>query len=106
MITSDKTIELCRNVEWYSQCCAGFDDHGNDTADCVDAVASQIFASLWQLGFEVVCPANGRSTLHGWNGVHMPFKYGPVGTFSEISAEQADAIEKIVDAAILSSADE
>jgi len=106
MTIANKTIELCRNVEWYSECCSGFYDYGNDTADCVDAVASEIFERLWQLGFEVVCPANGRSTLHGWNGAHMSYKYGPVGTFFEISGEEADAIEKVVDAALLRSADE
>jgi len=101
MTFENKTIELCQNVEWYQNYCEGFENYDIDAADQVEALASNIWDDLWQLGYEVCSPRNGRSTVHGWNGAHMRYKYGPVGSFCEISDEEANAIELVVDAAIL-----
>ena len=100
MTIANKTIELCQNVEWYQTYCAGFENHDIDAAEQVQALASNIWDELWQLGYEVCWPRNGRSTVHGWNGAHMRYKYGSVGSFCEISSEEANAIEQAVDAAI------
>ena len=90
-----KTIELCRNSEWFAE-------HYPWIArneDLFTMVTEQIRTRLWDMGFEVISPRDGRITMHGWNGAVMRWKYGLVGTFAELSSKEKMEIEKVVDSA-------
>ena len=97
------TIELCRNLEWFAEHApwfAWFEGDEQATEDLFTIVTEKICTKLWDMGFEVAYPGQGRGNgIHAWDGAVMRWKCGPVGTFADLSPQEKTGIEGAVDSA-------
>lgn len=93
-------VEVCWNVEWIRE--NALNQHRIDEPDLEDAAIayrSEVFSALSDCGFDVEFAKGDRRGFHQWNGAYFKTRLGCVGSFQELTKEQAEAINEALKAA-------
>ena len=94
---SEITIEVCKCTEWLRSNCLGVT--GTDADDAANELSNRVLVGLLDAGYQTTHPHGQRILFHGWNGARWRWRYGPAGTFDQVTDVQKSQIMAIVDAA-------
>ena len=95
-------LEICSNREWHRVFGPvdydWIDDCYQD--DAVDVFIDELRERLADNQWDTDMARGERATCHGWNGWNLfRHKLGPVGTFGELTENQAEEIRAVISGA-------